>query len=209
MLTQGVVGPQSAQSLPPGANVTTRQGNMGELIASELHGPYYEGTYRKTRFGGANQAAVTTTAAFTTTYTGLILANPSNSPVNLVLEKVGFASILAQTSPLAVGLMTGQSTTALSGSLTSVAPKSKFVGSGVPPVGQLYSAVTLPVAPTLDTVLGVIDTGAVTVATSGQGLFDLQGSIVIPPGGFVALYTNVASVAASLFASMQWEEVPV
>ena len=210
MQVQGSVGAPAA-SLPVSVGSqngpSIRLGQLADVIVSELHGRYYESAYRKSLFAGANQAGVATTAAFATTYTGLVLYNPSGSAVNLVLSKVGIASIIAQTSPLAVGIMTGFSTTALSG-VTALTPKGRFVGQTAG-VGLLASAATLPVAPTLDTVLGVIDTGATTVATQLTGLIDVEGGIVIPPGGYAALYTNVASVAASLIASMAWEEVPV
>lgn len=210
MQVTGSVGAPAASlpsSLGTGTGPAVRLGQLADVIVSELHGRYYESAYRKALFAGANQAAVATTAAFATTYTGLVLSNPNGSAVNLVLSKVGIASILAQTSPLAVGIMTGFSTSNPSG-VTALTPKSRFVGQSAG-TGLLSSAATLPVAPTLDTILGVIDTGATTVATQLTGLVDLEGGIVIPPGGFAALYTNVASVAASLIASMAWEEVPV
>lgn len=208
MQIQGQVGQPSAQSIQPGAQPLVRLGQLSDVIVSELHGRYYEQGYRKTSFGAANQAAVATTAAFATTYTGLVLYNPNGSAVNLVVQKFGAAPILAQTTTLALGLMIGQSTTAFSG-VTALTPRSKNVGSGVQPVGLVASAATLPVAPTLDTVLGYLGTGATTVDQLLPGLFDIEGSIVLPPGAFVAAYTNAASVAASLFFSVGWEEVPV
>jgi hypothetical protein len=208
MQLQGVVGPQTVQSLGGGTVANVRQGNMGELIKSDLHAPFYEGSYRGTRFGAANQAAVATTAAFATTYTGLVLYNQNGSAVNLVLEKVGVTPILAQTTTVAVGLMVGQSTTAFSG-VTAVTPRSKKIGSGYTPVGLVASAATLPVAPTLDTLLGYIGTGATTVDQLIPTMALLGGDIILPPGAFVAVYTNAATVASSLFLSFQWEEVPV
>lgn len=80
------------------------------------------------------------------------------------------------------------------------------MGSNVPPVAQLYNAATLPIAPTLRRILGSFGTGAVTVGQFTPALLDQEGSIVIQPGGFVAIYTNVASVAASLLFSFDWEE---
>lgn len=209
MLIQGQVGAPGAQSLTPGTQPTVRAGQLGDVIVSELHGRYYETAYRKALFGGCNQAGVTTTAAFATTYTGLVLANPNGSAVNLVLNKVGVSQILAQTTVSAVGIMVGFSTTNLSGSLTAVPVRSKFLGAPAG-TGLLYSAVTLPVAPTLDTVIGSLYTAATSsIPVVPAFLIDLEGSIIIPPGGYAALYTTTATTASSLIASMQWEEVPV
>ena len=105
MQIQGQVGQPSAQSIQPGAQPLVRLGQLSDVIVSELHGRYYEQGYRKTSFGAANQAAVATTAAFATTYTGLVLYNPNGSAVNLVVQKFGAAPILAQTTTLALGLM--------------------------------------------------------------------------------------------------------
>jgi hypothetical protein len=207
MQITGVAGAPAASSGPNVAAPAVRITNTNELGVSEIHGRYYESSYRKGRFSAANQAAVATTAAFATTYTGIVLYNPPGSIVNLVLERVGVAPILAQTTTLAFGIMTGFSSTALSG-VTALTPKSKFVGAGAG-VGLAASAATLPIAPTLDTILGYIGTGATTVDQAVNGLVDLGGDIILPPGGYAALYTNAASLAASLIASMQWEEVPV
>ena len=46
-------------------------------------------------FGVANQAAVATTAALDTTYTGLAIGNPSGSTKKAVLLQAGFALALA------------------------------------------------------------------------------------------------------------------
>jgi hypothetical protein len=158
-------------------------------------------------FGGANSALVTLSAGLSTTYTGLVLYNPLGSGKNLVPNKVGVASKVAQTSAQVISLGQGFSATAFSG-VTALTPKSKFIGQPAG-VGLLASAATLPVAPTYDMVLGLLDTGAITVATEGLGLLDVEGSYVIPPGGYLCILSDVGSVASSMWHSMQWEELPV
>jgi len=213
MLINGQVGAPAASSAS-GSNPILRQGNLNDLIVSELHGRYYEGAYRGARFGGAMQAvlATATIAGLSTSITGAsVLANPNGSSVNLVIEKFGVGFVVAPAAPLVFGLATGQSTTALSGTLTSLAPKSKKLGSGFQPQGQLYcsAAITLPVAPTVDVVLGQLDQGAVTVSNTNSGIFDLEGSIILPPGGFAVFWTSAVLAASAHIASWQWEEVPV
>lgn len=215
MNINGQVGSPAA-SLPPGSNATpVRQGQLADVIVSELHGRYYEGAYRRSRFGGAMQAvlATATIAGLSTAITGVsVLANPNGSSVNLVIEKVGLGIIIAPAAALVYGLATGQSTTALAGTLTSLTPKSKNVGSGAQPVGLLYAsaAITLPVTPTVDTVLGALDTGAITTSPAGGGgSFELNGSILLPPGGFACLWTSAVLAASAHIMSWDWEEVPV
>jgi hypothetical protein len=206
MLIAGQPGPP-ASSNSDGVAQPLRTLKTLELGVSEVHGRYFESSYRGARFGGANQAAVALTAAFATTYTGLVLYNPNGTNVIGVLEKVGVGQTLVGPAAAVLGLMTGQSTTAFSG-VTAITPKSKKVGSGITPVLQLAGAATLPIAPTLDTVIGALGTGATTVYGLEPIIFDIGGDILIPPGAFVALYAS-AALTAALIASFQWEEVPL
>ena len=215
MPISGQPGAPAASTGPGVPNIPIRTMNTNELAVSEVHAPYYEGAYRGGRFGGAMQAVIATalqTGLTTASTGGLCLYNPNGSGINAVVEKVGFATnIIVQTSAGILGLGVGQSTTALSGTLTSVAPKSRKLGSGISPVCGLVSSATftLPVAPTLDTVLAGVDTGAITVAFNNGGVVDLQGGIVLPPGAFCLFVASAGLVASSYMFSMQWEEVPV
>jgi len=209
MLLQSQVG---AQATNPALGVNTpamlRSGRLAELIMQELHGRYYETAYNKALFATANQAAVATSAAFATTYTGLCLSNPIGSTVNLVLNKVGIAQILAQTTTLALGLMTGFNNGTNVTHTTPLTPSNNFV-NGPSGQGLVDAAATLPTAPVLRDIFGEIGTAAVSAyGVQPFQLIDLEGSVILPPGGYACVYTNIASVAASLLLSMQWEEVP-
>lgn len=209
------VGPLATiASLSPSILSPLRGGNMGEEITSQLHAPFYEGAYRGSRFVGGMQAVIGTalSVAGATTYTGgLVLSNPVGSSVNAVLETVGLGFVVAQTNASVIGIGVGYSTTALSGTLTSVTPRSAKVGSPFSPQCGLYSSasITLPIAPTLAAVLMSVDTGALTVGVNAGGVFDLKGSIVLQPGAFAMLWSSAAGTASSMMASYQWEEVPV
>jgi hypothetical protein len=107
MLIQGQVGPvASTTSLSPGVQATVRMDNLGGLSASQLLPRYYETTYRRQMYTIANQTGVTTSAALTTTYVGLCLANPTSSTVNAVITKAAYAFTIAPAAAVAVGLMT-------------------------------------------------------------------------------------------------------
>jgi hypothetical protein len=196
------VGPNTVQD---GNSPALRAGRTGELIAQELHGRYYETTYRKGMFSGSIIGQVTT-VGLATTYTGLVLANPPGSSVNLIVNKVGVGFLVAFAAGAAVGLMTGYSGVALTG-ITAVTVRNQMFNSGGPGQGLLASAATLPIAPTVNTIFGAGLTGAITTTPAAFGLFDLEGSLILPPGAYAAIYTSTASGTASMAASMSWEEV--
>lgn len=161
-------------------------------------------------FSGAS-GAVTTSVALATTYTGLVLTNPANSSVSLVIQSASYSQLVAQTASISLGLMGGYSATAVT-QTTPVAPSSNYLGANwkTGASGLLASAATLPVAPTLLFVIASANTGAITTQMQAGGFIDLndgQNLIVVPPGGFIAWYTSAASAASSLNLSLQWSEV--
>lgn len=207
MLIQGSVGQPSLTSIQPGTTPTLRQGQLGEMVVQELHGRYYETAYRRNMFFAATQSGQTSSAGLVTGYVGLALTNPTTSTVNCVLNKVGYSVNAAPAAPMIIGLAFNTSTTAVT-QTTAVTTRNCFLG-GATAQGLVGTSVTFPTAPVISHILGVIDTGAVTTVTQNPSLFDLEGSIVMPPGSYICLYTSTASAATSLFASFQWEEVPV
>jgi hypothetical protein len=200
----GVVG-QGAQNTNQagGSIVPIRLGQLADQIVSQLQPRKYEQTYRGNRFSVANQAAVTTTAALATTFTGLVVGNPSGSPVNLVIENFAAAQFAVGAAG-AIGIMGGASTTAITGTLTVQNRKmGGSAGFGVASAGQTIGT------PILLDVFG----GVGSVATTGYGVesgiyVDLEGSLIVPPGYFVASYTTVVTTTALLF-KFGWSEVPL
>jgi len=150
--------------------------------------------------------------AFATTYIGLYLGNPVGSTINCVLLKVAYGFIIAQPAAgTIIGLMGGYSASTNITVGGAITPRSNMIGIGPTPqcIAGAGSA-TLPIAPTLFQVFGSVLTGAITVSnTNPLCVVDMEGSIILPPGGFVALYSTVATAASSLVASFTWEEVPV
>ena len=204
---QAIVGGNAASSAGS-APVNMRYGATGEIVVQELHGRYYETTARKAMFSGSNLAGVTTSAGFATTLTGFCLTNPIGSTVNLVVNKVTYAELVAQTAAVLLGIQTGYSASTAVTQTTPLVPLSNFVGQPAG-VGLIASAVTIPVAPTRVILLGSLTTSAITTQIGGGNVIDMEGSLVIPPGGYAAFYTSAASVASSLAFGMQWEEVSI
>lgn len=206
MLIQAQVGPAvSSTSLGAGTNPNLRLDNLGGLTMTQLNPRYYEETYRRQTYTIANQSGVTTSAALTTTYVGLCVANPTTSTVNVVLTKAGYSFVVAPAAAITVGLMTGTGAS-ITGAVT---PRNRFVG-GVGSQCLASTSLTLPGTPVLETILDTVTTAAITTAPKGVGsIVDLEGSLILPPGAFCAFYTSTAGGASGFFGSFQWVEVPL
>lgn len=200
MLAELQTGPQSVSG---SAKTLARAGQQGDLIVSELHGKYYEQVARGKVWGVSSQAAVTTSAALTTTFTGLSIANPAASGVNLVLLRFSVAQFAVGAAAM-VGIMSGSGASA--GSLIVRNRLTQAVG-GSATVASAGS--TLGGTPVVEGVYGQVG----SLATTGYGLtpglvVQLDGEIIIPPGSFAASYTTIATTSALGFGFV-WEEVPI
>jgi hypothetical protein len=153
-------------------------------------------------FSITNQAATSTTAAFATTFTGLSLANPTGSGVNLILRRFTCAQVAAGAAG-AIGIMKGAGASA-----GSIVPTSMNVGSGLisKAVGSAGATIATPV---LVAAYGTIGSQATTGWGQMPGLVvELDGSIIVPPGFYVASYTTAATTSALIFGFV-WEEVGI
>jgi len=208
MLIQGSVGQPSTTSIQPGTTPTLRQGQLADVIVSELHGRYYETSYRRNSFNAAVQGTgITTSAGLVTGYTGLALTNPTTSTVNLAVNKVGYGFNAPPAAVMVVSLAFNTSTNAVT-QTTAITGRNNFLG-GAAPQGLAASSVTFPTAPINSHILGIIGTNAITAINESTQIIDLEGSIVMPPGSYLCIVTSTASAATSFWGSFQWEEIPV
>ena len=168
------------------------------LVVNALNGRKYNQAAAGSLFFGANQSFVTLSAALATTYVGLCLTNPAGSGKDLILRQVSAAIIIAPANFLAFGLMFGTGTVTHT---TPVTPRAARIG-GAAGVGLLDAAATIP-TPVWARWL------ANNLATGGSPQFngDMEGSILIPPGSFVAIGGNAAGPASGFAGSLEWEEV--
>lgn len=212
MLIQGQVGPAaSSTSLSAGVQATVRMDNLGGLAVSQLLPRYYETTYRRSMYTVANQAPVTLAAVLSGAYTGLCIANPTTSSVNVVINKVAYAiTVPAATAASTLSLMTGIGATITTNLIT---PRNRFVG-GVGSQCLASNSLTLPGTAVVETILD----GATTTAFTSigpkvtAGVVDLEGSLILPPGAFCAFYATTAftvSTTTGFSGSFQWVEVPL
>lgn len=205
MQATGGVGPIS-KTVNGNTNVLVALDNQNNLLVSEYHGRFYNMAYNGglpgNLFGVCNQAAVSTSAALTTTFTGLSVANPAGSGVNLEIIMFTCAQFAVGAAG-AVGYMTGVGASA--GSLTA---RNSVVG-GRASTAICSAGSTLGGTPVLEEVVGSVG----SLATTGYGLqpalvVDLGGRIIIPPGAFIASYTTAATTTALIFG-FKWLEVPI
>ena len=209
MIIQGQVGQPTTSTLSAGTTPPVRQGQLGDVIVSELHGRYYETAYRRNMYTATLTAGTTTSAALSTTFTGLLLLNPNNSQVNIVVNKVGFSFLVAFAAASAIGLQTGNQSTALLSGLTTTntVVRPTFVGAGIG-TALTYSAATTT-GPVLQQLFGAGLTGAITTTPQVFSYFDLEGSLILPPGAWVGSYTSTASGASGMLMTIQYEEIPL
>lgn len=212
MLLQNIVGQPAA-----GANnalLNGRAGQLGDSIVSELHGRYYETNYRGNVFLLSVSAAASITA-----YTGgaagtpmLALFNPVGSGKNLVITKVSIGNVVAASAAgtVAFGLYFG--TTATITQATTTAPWSMSTQQQSGSVATGFRNVALTAGSAASNVIALGSyywaTAAGVADLFNNGL-DFEGSVIIPPGAYVALGGSAALTSATWIGSLMWEEVPV
>lgn len=195
------------------------------LWETNRHGKYYASVYGTpallspatpakagATFRGANPSSVSLSIALATTYTGLCLSNPAASTVNLAIKKVGGVLTSAVSGQIALGLITGWAaggitvhTTPLNSSIIN-----SYVGAA-PTSGSVISAASLANLDSACTLVGtptwadwLVANGAANADTSFYA--DLDESLIIPPGGYVAIGSTAAQ--GGFFGSFFWEELP-
>lgn len=155
-------------------------------------------------FSIANQAAVATTAALATTWTGLLVGNPNHSGRVCKILEFGFAMTLAGAKAGAVGLMTGScATTAITASLTP-AP----CVDGGPTSKMLATAGQTIATPVLMRIIASYGTVATASWPQGNmGIYVPRVPIILKPGRFIATYNTLDTTASFVFHFV-WEELP-
>ncbi len=200
MKAEGRVGLISAAA---GTVNPLRTNEEGALIVQSGGGKYYEAAKNGRLYVACNQTAVALTAALATTYTGLVLVNPTTSAKNLVMVGFGYATTVATPTATAIGIMTGVNAGDAAAAIT---PRNRKIG-GPASVAIADNGCTLVGTPVLEQVFGVAWTEATTAGTIGpKGWIDLDGSLIVTPGSYVAVYSAAANTAAFL-CSFLWEEV--
>jgi len=154
-------------------------------------------------FSVASSAAVATTAAAATTWTGLGVANPTGSGKLLVLLQFGWALSVVGPDEGILGLMAATD----GGFASALTVRCARYGAGAS-IAYADDGATI-VSPVLERVVSTYGTGAITTwQGAGPQVYNIDGSIVLPPGRSICTYTTTACSAAFQF-SFLWEEISI
>lgn len=205
-----------------------RQGKQGELVASELHGRFYEQTYRGNAFSGGMSLTSLAAATFTSATLGATctpiagLWNPLTSGVNVVLLQAVLSAIitaLQNTGGAPYVWAQSASNGAIStGAVPWKRNTSQQAGSVVKNMaGVALTGLTNNLVVAHASALGggnlyniaSLGTAAGFQTAHAASVENFDGGWIIPPGGVIALLATTTPVALSAASALVWEEVPV
>jgi len=178
----------------------------GVAFSDAIHGEYYGAAKEGRLFYGGNQAAIATVTTKNTTWTGLALANPTNSGKNLILRE--FAWALTVVGPAAGALSLVMTTNS---GLAAVATLGPFGCNSILNTGSvaIMDDGGTVVAGTIIAPIATYGTGAITTWQGAtHQVAKLSGGRIIPPGYAVITDTTTATTAAFIFGFL-WEELPI
>ncbi len=182
-----------------------RIGQQLDRIVSQLHGQMYEQALRLNMFFAANQAEQAVSVDLTTTYTGLCLNNPAGNTKNLVPRQISFGINTHQVALAGLGLLGGYAAAGVVTHASALVTYSTMLGDATAASGLADDECTIVGTPLV--LMPFISTDIITTGApaKGIGLVDVGGSIIIPPGAYVAIW---AETAVTGFFGITWEEVP-
>lgn len=221
-------GPQTASD---GTQIQPRAGRSGELIVSELHGRFYEQTYRGNVYSGGITALTSMTGAPAFTISTLTasctpiagLWNPATSGVNAVILQATLGVIITSATNTGCGPFVWATSSGNAAISTGNPPfnRKSFLAPGSSPLKDMSNVLLTGLTSNLVvrwcSALGGgssnnfsdVDT-AVGFSTIYPGSVEnIDGAIVVPPGGVLALLATTTPSAHSVVSGLLWEEVPV
>ena len=203
MLIQGQVTnnvPANRASGNPNALVL----QLGELGVSEVLPRLMALGWSGQIYSAANQAAQAVSAALATTYTGIGIYNPVGSGVNLVPLRVKFALSVAPAAPATIGLIGSYAATGgVTAQTTKLVPQNGIVGNTATGKAIPLAAATITTPTWIE---HLVDGFTAAALPSPAPTSILDGSILIAPGGFLAVG---ALTAITGLGSIYWAEIPV
>lgn len=222
-IAQGQVGIQlNADGAVPAQGF--RQGRQGELLTSQLHGDYYEQNFRNNLYsiGSGLVALSANTITLTATTTPIVgVWNPLGSNVNLVIIHAQLGDFLNNVTSTPPGAFVWASSLNNAVITTGALPfnrktlqnagsAAKGFNGGVALTGLTNNLVVFETGdfPSASSLL----TTTIAAATPTPSVFGVQrfeGSIIVPPGGVLALLNTVSTTTHSVTSRLIWEEVPI
>jgi len=216
-LNQLQVGPQEVGN---GSTPTASGGKQAETLVSQYHGRYYTQTYQGNVYsaGSKTTALSATTIALDATSTPIVAVwNPANSLVNLsILYAECLITVVANSAVNGGGFVWATSTNNAAIS-TGAAPLNRKSLLNAGSQAKAFNGGTALTGLTNNLVVqfaanfpGIYAAGAATalgVPSPGAPPEFIDGSIIVPPGGVLALLNTVSTTTISVQSTLVWEEV--
>jgi len=175
------------------------------LVVSRSGGKYAEAVIAGRMFSACSATKIATTAGVTGAWTGLCISNLTGSGKNVIVHEFGWGLMNASDTAGNIGLQTAS----IAAPAADVTVHNCLDGSPASVVVYADNDATL-VTPLQIRTFG--EYGTEDVATSffnhGVHVYNLEGSLILPPGRTVATYTTLATTACFQFHFV-WEEVDV
>jgi hypothetical protein len=225
------MGTTGEQKNGPGVTVNDgyRQGYQGDVIVSELNGRYYE----QTLSGRGFQSGMTLTSISNATFTTLTNSttpivgvwNPPTSKFNLqITQAILGVAITAATStggaPFVWASSVGNLNLTAAGLLVPWNTRDLIQGgsfakglAGIALTGLTNNLVIMGASALSGGSVGAysqIDTAVgFSPAQGGNPVENFDGSLIVPPGGVLALLATTTPVAHSAASMLKWIETPI
>lgn len=221
-----VAGLTGTQIYADGTVQPLRQGRLGEIIATELHGRFYEQAFRGNLYSiGCQLTALSAATILLTASAQPIVGvwNPPTSTVNLSVLQASLVDEINNVTSVALGAFVWASSTGNSALSAGLAPFNRKTLTNSGSQAKAFSLSTASLLTGLTNNVVVFDaaefntasgllTTTVTAATptpSVSAIQNFDGSLIVPPGGVLALLNTVSTVTHSVAARLLWEEVPL
>lgn len=229
MIANGWVGPQAATDGTAGVGL--RQGRDGDVIVSQMHGSRYEQAFRASLYSISCFPATTVAPTALSAATILLTAsaqpivgvwNPSTSGKNLVILEAMLSDVINNVTSVAPGSFVWASSVGNTATLTAgLTPFNRKTLTSSGSVAKGFALSTASLLTGLTTALVAFEAAEFNVASglltttvaastptpSVSGVQYFDGSLIVPPGGVLALLNTVSSVTHSVTARLLWEEV--
>ncbi len=198
----GPSGPAAAGSTPQ-----LRLGPTAEVVTHQMYGKYYEATRLGLVFTVSQAIAGVALLTATSTTVNFALYNPPSTGKRAIIQKVVFGYVV--TTQIAGNILYAVSSTPVStvtGTALTILNNLQF---GPASAMQAFSTATVGAASTLlrpSRYSNVVMTAAGT-NTPWQYDEDIDGSIVIPPAGLLAIGGSIA-LGSTLCIAVTWVEIP-
>lgn len=197
---------QPGASYQTGSQTIISLGKSGELLASEYQGKYYSLCYAGRVYQTCNQT-VATLSTLSTTYTGLLIANPFGSGVNSALLQ---CMVALASAPGGIATIQHQGINLVQKTaITNTTPNTVYnalLGGAASNSAVASVSATLPTAPIAFRAVGCGVNATGTATTAPVIVDDIAGGMILQPGTYVGL--GYVTTAPAVIASYHWAEIP-